>query len=162
MKKLLMFLLLNFLFLGCAKKNSFYIDTYDPTIDGRIELLNDSLNDKFYYAKAISYSKFGGISEEELIEFILKKISKKTLESEKKYFFIASPREVSNYDGRVINTIKGFQENINYVRSSNKFKCPNLKKYTCPNLEIEIIFVMLNEKSMDYVVWDAKKILDNI
>jgi len=160
MKKIIFLLILNLIFLGCSsKKDSFFVHEYSTTQDSTMKLLQDTLNLKFYQASAISYPKFGGISSDELIEFLLKNVAKKTIDSGKKYFFIISPKEVSNYEGRTINTIEGFKENINFVRSTNKFKCPHT--FQCPTLEIKLVFVMLDEKSMDYIVWDAKKVLAN-
>ena len=160
MKKIIFLLILNLIFLGCSsKKDSFFVHEYSATQDSTMKLLSDTLNLKLYQAEVASYSKIGGISSEELVEFLLKNVAKKTIDSGKKYFFIISPKEVSNYEGRTINTIEGFKENINYVRSTNKFKCP--KKFQCSPLYIKLVFVMLDEKSMDYIVWDAKKILTN-
>jgi len=147
--------LFSLIILGCSapKKNSFFCGEYRST------LLSDSLNLKFYSAEAVGHFGWKKTSKEELVEFLIKNIAKRTIKKGKKYFFIIFPKEVSNYEGRIINTIEGFKENINYVRSTNKFKCP--KKPQCPPLTIEVTFVMLDEKSMDYVVWDAKKILAN-
>ena len=160
MNRSMLLLFLIFVFLGCStKKSSFVMSDHFVKENLNIESFSDTLNLKFYFAEATGYFGWGGTSDEEFIEFLIKNIANKTLDSGKKYFIIISPREVSNYEGRVINTIKGFQENINYVRSTNRFHCS--ETLYCMSLKIELVFAMLDEKSMDYIVWDAKKILVN-
>ena len=157
MTKIIFILFSIFFIFGCSskQKNSFWIAPYH--LENSTIKPNNNLKIKLITVNASK--KYGLPSSEEFIEFALKSIAKTTIKNGKKYFFIISPREVSNYEGRVINTIAGFKENINFVRSTNKFQCP--KKISCPNLEIKIVFAMLDKKSMDYVVWDAKKILAN-
>jgi hypothetical protein len=155
MNKIILLFLLNLIFLGCVdKKKAFIMGDYPIVRNVIIKKLSDDLNLKFYEAQVI-----GIPSDEELVDFLIRNIAKKTLDNEKRYFFIVFPKEVSNYEGRVINTIEGFKENLNYVRSTNKFQCS--KTLICPTLKIKVIFTMLKEKSIDYIVWDAKKILFN-
>ncbi len=174
MKKLLFLLLVGFAFLGCSSKKSFFsISTNIPIENKKLTFLSKVLkqdnNLTLYYAKAIIFPEnFGLISSEqgireELVDFIIKNIARETIKSGKKYFFIVSPKEVSNYRGRVINHIEDFKENINYIKST-KGQVKDLIMYTrtMPKMEIEISFVMLDEKSMDYIVWEAEKTYKNL
>ena len=168
MKKLLFLLLVVFAFLGCSSKKSFFsISTNIPIENKKLTFLSKVLkqdnNLTLYYAKAMILSKNGGLSNseqeirEELVDFIIKNIARETIGSGKKYFFIVSPKEVSNYRGRVINHIEDFKENINYNKSTKIQRNFIMNSRIVPKMQIEISFVMLNEKSMDYIVWNAEE-----
>ena len=158
--KFIILILISILFLGCSQKkeNTFFISKNIPKAYVKMNSLRKTILEKnkyeLYYATTTTYC-YGIGRRELLIKYTIKKIAENTLQEGKKYFFIVSPNEVSNYRGRTINNINDFMENMNYDTHTEW----NTHSET---ISVELYFVMLNEKSIDFVVWDAQKTLKDL
>ena len=95
----------------------------------------------------------------ELSRDIIKKIAKECNTYHYKYFAILTPKEVSNLDGRIVNSINDFIENFNEYNMKSKRKLEG--GWNIYSATMEISFIMLKEKPLDFVVWDARKIIKN-
>ena len=160
-RKLFLIIGIFILFTSCTVKEKIeaHISIYDDTSKSIVKI--EQQNGSIYRATAniATMYKFN-INEymkRELSKAILKEIATYCDENGQKFFLIISPKEVSNLDGRVINSVDEFIENFNGY--SMKLDRRMESGWYIHTASMNVSFIMFKKRPYQFVVWDIRDIL---
>jgi hypothetical protein len=94
-----------------------------------------------------------GYMKRELSREIIRKIIKECKTYNYKYFAIVSPKEVSNLDGKLINSVDSFIENFNEY--SLKLGRKSVGGWYIYTATMDVSFIMLKERPKEFISWSA-------
>ena len=141
---------LSFFIMGCGAKPYTYHSVIEET---KVASFFSTLKDKkhLYQMKTIVTSPYF-FSIQSAKELLAKKMITNIIslakKKNKRYFALIEPKELSNIDGSLVNSLSEFIERVE-VRSVNKEMKDN-------RAFLQLKFILLEKRAVEYVVWDTQ------